>query len=519
MFRCTASSCMAWSTVLTVLTLLWTAPATAEVSLTIYSHADPRSFDPQRFIAQQRQGYDPAFAWQVPGFAVVRDRRMISLVQGENLVRFTDVAQFIDPTTVALRDLSGSDQNVVRILEQGFQFDLVSSEKLLERYLDRPIQVDLKLGDGHRETISGVLLSATQGRLVLKTDQGLRIVSASNDIQLQELPEGLITRPTLLWRLVAPQAGQRTIETTYQTNGLTWRADYNLLLSPDEQQADLGAWVTILNLSGAAYPDAELKLIAGDVQRIQPQAPQLRRAMDEMALAAWVAPETFQERAFFEYHLYTLPRRTSIDQNAVQQIALFPTIHGIRIEKKLVYYGQPEARWWTFPSPATDRELGQKSNKKVDVYLRFENRENNKLGIPLPAGKIRVYKADQPDSPQTIGTLEFIGEDLIDHTARNEEVLIKVGQAFDVTGERVQTDFRTDISRRWMQESFRIILRNAKKELQNVTVRETLYRWVNWKITRNTEPYKKIDARTVHFDIQVPPDGEKTLEYTVEYTW
>lgn len=479
------------------------APEEPGPAVTVYSSADPAGFDPQKFVGQQRQGYNPNFAWQVPGFGVVKVEREVELESGLNALRFTDVAQFIDPTTVSFTDLTTPDGTTV--LEQNFEFDLVSPEKLLQKYIDREIRVD---------TITGKLLSANQGKLVLQTADGLRILNAGGQVELGELPGGLITRPTLVWKLQAERGGKHRIRTTYQTGGITWRSDYNLVLNPTDTQADLGAWVTLMNLSGAAYENARLKLIAGDVQRVQPQM-QVMGGMRRGRLAAESFDVAFKEKAFFEYHLYTLPRRTDILSNTTQQITLFPTAREVDVEKVLVYYGLPQAaHWGHFASPQVDKNFGNQSNPKVDVYLRFKNAKDNNLGMPLPAGKVRVYKRDDAD-----GTLEFVGEDLIDHTARDEKVLIKVGKSFDVVGERTQTNFRLDSGRKTMVESFKIQIRNHKDAAQRVIIKENLFRWMTWEIIEKSDPFEKVDARTIHFDVTVPANGEKTITYTVRYTW
>ncbi len=483
-------------------------------AVTVYSSADPAGFDPQQFIAQQKMGGNPNFAWQVPGFGVVKELRKVKLDAGKNDLRFTDVAQFIDPTTVSFADLTHPEGTAV--LEQNFEFDLVSPEKLMEKYIDRDISVVLNHGDT-TETVTGKLLSSVQGRLVLSTPDGVRIVGGEGQqVKLGELPGGLITRPTLVWKLTADKGGEHEIRTTYQTSGITWRSDYNMILNEADTKADIGAWVTMMNLSGAAYKNARLKLIAGDVQRIQPQTPRYagmaKRGM-EMAMAA-EAPG-FQEKSFFEYHLYTLPRRTDILANTTQQITLFPTARDVNVEKVMVYYGLPEAsNWWFTGSPGIDRNLGNQSNPKVDVYVRFKNDQASHMGMPLPKGKVRVYKKDDAD-----GTLEFVGEDLIDHTPKDEKVLIKLGQAFDVVGERTQTNFTIDTTGKTMTDSYKITLRNHKKDAQKVIIKENLFRWSTWEITNKSDPFEKIDARTIHFEVTVPPDGEKTVTYTVKYTW
>jgi hypothetical protein len=348
---------------------------------------------------------------------------------------------------------------------------------------------------------------------VLQTAEGLRFLPANGPgVRLPALPEGLITKPTLVWQLHTGTPGEHRLRTTYQTSGLTWRADYNVVLSADDRQADVGAWVTLLNLSGTSYRNARLKLIAGDVQRVTPPAVRLRAGAEAARRDLSAA---FEQKAFFEYHLYTLPRRTDVLDNSTQQITLFPTAQGVTVEKVLVYYGLPDAaHWGFFPQPQVDRAFGSQSNPKVDVYVRFRNAEANKLGRPLPKGKVRVYKQDDAG-----GTLEFVGEDLIDHTPRDETVLVKLGQSFDVVGERTQVDFRPDSARKTMTETVRVQLRNHKDQAARVVVKENLYRWTNWEVVETSDPFTKVDARTVHFELDVPARGEKTVTYTVRYTW
>ncbi len=487
-----------------------------DVAVTIYSSADPAGFDPQRFISQQNMGYNPNYVWQVPGFGVVKETRSVTLDGGFNELRFTDVAQFIDPTTVSFTDIMNPAGTTV--LEQNFEFDLVNPQKIYEAYIDRNIKLSTTTNNGDSHSVLGKVLSVNQGQFIIETPQGIEMLPInSGRITLPPLPANdLVTKPTLVWKLHADTGGARDIRTTYQTSGITWRSDYNLVLNETDTQADLGAWVTLMNLSGAAYKDATLKLIAGDVQRIDPN---VRNGGGfggggYRDLAMQSAKAGFEEKTFFEYHMYSLPRRTDILANTTQQITMFPTARNADVEKVMVYYGLPSARNWFFPSPQTDRNLGNQSNKKVDVYIRFQNEEDNNLGMPLPAGKVRVYKRDVADD-----TLEFIGEDLIDHTPRDEEVLIKIGSAFDVVGERTQTNFEINNSADWMRESIEIKLRNHKDEPVKVIVKENLYRWVNWNILEKSDDYEKIDSRTVHFVVEVPAHGEKTIHYTVRYTW
>ena len=475
-------------------------------SLTVYSTADPATFDPKGNA--QLGNYN---GQNLPGYGVVRERRQIDLKDGVSTIRFTDVAAGIDPTTVAFESLT--DPAGTAVLEQNYEYDLVSADKLLEKYLDQQIIVERDTGNGKSEVVQGKLLSAASG-LVLETADGVKIVNGYSSISLADA-KGLITKPTLVWQLTTAKPGKHDALVTYQTDGLTWRADYNLVLNEKDTAADVGAWVTLVNRSGAGYPDSRLKLVAGDVQRIQPQqqlyrgAPRAMKSMDESSAAGFV------EKSFFEYHLYTLGRTTSLPNNSVKQIELFEAKKDVPAEKIFVYYGLPEQmRYWVAASAYTDRNLGTEANKKVDTYLQIENKEKNGLGIPLPAGRVRVYKRDDADK-----TNEFIGEDVIQHTPNDEKILIKLGSAFDIVGERKQTGFNINANGHLIEESFEIKVRNHKKEAVTVLVKENLFRWTNWEITDKSDDFQKQDYRTIHFPVQVPADGEKTVTYTVKYTW
>ena len=482
-------------------------PAT---SLTIYSSADPAGFDPTRYVAQQRNGFTPNAAWQVPGFGVVKQLRTFDLDSGRNTVSFTDVAAFLDPTTVGFSDLTDPGTSV---LEQSFQFDLVSPSKLLEKYLDREIRALVPMGDSTR-SVEGILLSSTQGRLVIKTADGIEIVDAEGtQIGLTKLPDGFLTRPTLVWDLLAGKGGEHQIRTTYQTAGLTWRADYNLVLNADDTKADLTAWVTLLNLSGAAYPDTQLKLVAGDVQRVQPNRNRAFGAGSSRGVAMEMAADAgFEEQSFFEYHLYTLPRRTSVASNSTQQLTLFPSVSGADITKELVY--EPTSAMGFGRDPYTNQGFLASGSNKIGAFIAFKNTEANRLGMPLPKGRIRAYKQDPKD-----GTLEFIGEDLIDHTPRNETVRIKLGNSFDVVGERKVVGFKLDKARKTMTETVEIEVRNQKKTVQTVVVREHLYRWKTWEIPQRNKAFQKLDTNTVEWRLRIAPEGTEKIRYEVVYTW
>jgi hypothetical protein len=483
------------------------ADETNRYAVTIYSTATPGAISPDAYRYGGGGG-------GVPGYATVRNDREVPLATGRNTIRFTDVAGLIDPTTVSFSSLT--DPAGTRVIEQNFQFDLVSTEKLLAKFIDRNIAIERNVGD-KVETLEGTLLSTQGGIVIREADGSVRTVPYNAGVKLPSLPGGLITRPTLVWDVNAGKAGVHKTRVSYQTSGITWWADYNLTFSEGADanscRLDVGAWVSILNQSGATYPDAKIKLVAGDVHRadnLQPAAPMMaKRAMSD---AAREEVAGFVEKSFFEYHLYTLGRQSSLPENSTKQIELFPKVSRVACEKTLVYAGQ--AGQWYGGGPMTDRNYGITGNKKVDTYLSFKNREENGMGVPLPSGRVRVSKLDTAD-----GSLEFIGEDRIDHTPKNETLLLKLGSAFDVVGERRQVDFKVDSNRNTMTEEIEVKIRNRKDQPVTVVVKENLYRWTNWKITQANRSFEKQDSRTIHIPVQVAADGEEVVRYTVRYTW
>jgi hypothetical protein len=426
------------------------------------------------------------------------------------------VASGIDPTTVGFKSLTAPDATAV--LEQNYEYDVTNADKLLEKYLGKSVTVTQRRTVNEATPIRGNLLSYDHSSLVLQTGGELRVLPRGGDIvgiTLAESGADLITKPTLVWKVEAGSPGKHDVQVTYQTDGLTWRADYGVIVNQSDTAADIGAWVTLLNESGASYPNATLKLVAGDVQRVQPPQQQYDARYEYAAKASPGAAAGFQEKSFFEYHLYTLGRPTSVTDNSTKQIELFPSHSDVPVNKTFVYYGLPaQMRYWITPSPNVDRNLGIDSNKKVDIYLLLKNSEKNGMGMPLPAGRIRVYKQDDADK-----SLEFIGEDVIQHTPKDEEVMVRLGSAFDIVGERKQTDFNADYNAHWITEAFEIKLRNHKKEPVKVIVKENLFRWVNWEITKSSDKWEKQDYRTIHIPVEVPVDGEKVVTYSVKYTW
>jgi len=476
-----------------------------DYSLTVYSAAQPGQLSTATLAN---------YGGNLPGYALVRDSRRMNLPQGIGDLRFTDVAKRIDPTTVAFESLS--DPVGTRVMEQNYQYDLVDNAKLLDRYIGQTITVGQLRGD-KMEQIAGKLLSANGG-IILQRDTGEVLTLGSyTNIQFPTLPGGLITQPTLVWKVASKTGGAQDARVSYQTQGITWWSDYNVILREANGNCsmDLAAWVTLVNQSGGSYPRAQLKLVAGEVNRAPaPAASVPMMAMKRAeAMPMDQAAAGFVESSLSEYHLYTLGRRTDLPDNSTKQLELFPAAHDAACRRQLVFTAAPQPySWWS--GPIEDQGYAATSQGTVGSYLEFENKENNKLGMPLPAGRVRVNQANQSD-----GALEFVGEDVIKHTPRNETLRIKLGNAFDVVGERKQTSFRIDTSAKTIDESFEISVRNRKKDAATVVVREYLYRWSSWEISAKNHDFVKRDAQTVDFPVDIAADGEQKITYTVHYHW
>jgi hypothetical protein len=485
----------------------------SSVSLTVYSSAQPGGIPAEWY--RPLPGMGTPMANQLPGFALIRLDRDIQIPRGRGTIQFADVAALIDPTTVQF--LSLTDPDGTRVLEQNFQFDLVSQDKLLSRYIDRDVSVEQAQGDGVK-VLDGTLISSNDGLVLRGADGQIHALREWSNIRFGELPGGLITRPTLEWDVESSKGGTQRARVSYQTGGITWWADYNLIFSEGADAnsgfVDLGAWVSLLNQSGARYQDAKLKLIAGDVNRVEAAQKFARRRVAEMSAMADAAAPGFEEKAFFEYHLYTLGRPATIPNNSTKQIELFEAASRVPAKKQLVFYGAALEGYFDYSAPMMDREFGPASNTKVDVWLSFKNDKASGMGMPLPAGRIRVSQQDKAD-----GSLEFIGEDKIGHTAKDEDVRVKLGTAFDVVGERRQTDFRINTAGKVMEEAFEIKVRNHKHQPVEVIVRENLYRWSQWSLIEQSSQSVRKDARTIEFPVKIAADGETTVSYRVRYTW
>lgn len=489
-----------------------------DTAITIYSKAQPGAVDPNLYRPVNGQNAY-GMGMNIPGYAIVRQSRNVDLAQKESIVRFSDVASLIDPTTVQFKSLT--DPQGTKVAEQNYQFDLVSQQKLLEKYIDKKISVERMNGD-KLELVEGTLLSI-QGGLTLKTAEGMiKTINNYVSISFPELPGGLITKPTLVWDVFTGKPGPHKAEVSYETQGVTWWADYNLTFHEGKDAnsgtIDIGSWVSIINQSGAGYHDAKLKLIAGDVQRAErPPAPMLgmvRKAMAEDAvnMAGSVAP-TFDEKAFFEYHLYTLSRPVDLPENSTKQMELIPAVANVPVEK-LMIFNATEPQYLNWGGVYYDQNYGFTSEKrKAEVVLKLKNSKENGMGVPLPAGRMRVNQRDSD------GSLEFIGENVISHTPRNEEIAIKLGDAFDVLGERKQVNYHVDMRAHTIDEEIEIKLRNQKKQEVKVKTIESLYRSMNWGISDADVEYTKDNAHQISFITSIAPEQEKVIRYRVHYTW
>lgn len=440
------------------------------------------------------------------GTALVQDRRQFNLVAGLNEIIFSDVAAMMDPTSVLFRSLTDPDGTWV--LEQNYEYDLVGASALLDKYIDQQIRVVTQDGTSYE----GRLLSG-RGDLILQGSDGqVTVVTLANvrEFSFPELPEGLIARPTLIWHLQAEQAGQHDVEVTYLTGGIIWQADYVLLLAADERSLDLDGWVTVTNNSGTTFQDALLKLVAGDLQRLPGGA----FAAEEMVFTAMptATPAQIEQREFFEYHLYEVPRPVTVRDNEIKQIE-FVSAAGVPAERFFVYDGlQCQSNsWYCYSSgyPQTDPSYGVVSNPKVMLMVEFDTQD---VEADLPRGRVRVYQADVD------GAALLVGENTIDHTPQGENIRLYVGDAFDIVGQRIQTDFRLPSEHR-LEEAYQITLTNHKDEAVEVRVVEHLFRWSEWRILQSDTDFTRMDSSTIEFRVQVPANGETTLHYTVQYSW
>lgn len=479
----------------------------------------------------------PALTIYNENFAVVRERVPLDLKAGENAVTFTGVTVHLEPDSVVLRDPRGEVD--LAILEQSYRADTISQGLLLSLYEGKEIDFLIRDQNAKEYVVKGRVIrsgytpntgaAAMYGQQYLQRQQalgqraGTPIIEVDGKLRFSlpgeplfpPLSDDAILKPMLSWTIAASEAAKLEAELSYITGGMSWQAAYNLVAPEKGNRVDLVGWVTIDNQSGKEFENATLKLMAGDVSKLQPGEGRDRYAVqDMMAMRAEMAPQV-TEKAFDEFHLYSLPRPTTLRDREMKQVE-FVRATGIEAATIYVYDGAALAQYrgWNPEMIRNNPEYGTQSNPKVWVMREFKNSDENGLGVPLPKGRMRFYRRDDAD-----GRLEFTGENTIDHTARNETVRVYTGDAFDVVGERKRTNYQMSARQDWADESFEIRVRNRKTEPVDVRVVEHLYRWVNWEILEQSHDFEKTDAQTVEFRVNVPADGEVVITYRVRYTW
>jgi hypothetical protein len=472
---------------------------------------------------------DPSLTIYNQQFAVVRETVPLDLKQGINQVEFNGATALLEPDSVMLRDPSG--RRVLRILEQNYRADPVSLEALMKRFEGQTIEFQVRNGD-KVETVTGKIVRAggavqPGGRVAYpmppaNTMQALIEVAGKLRFDMPGVPlfpglgAGMILKPTLDWTIETDRAGRVDAELAYVSGGFNWNADYNLV-EGDSSALDIIGWVTMENRSGKEFENARVKLMAGDVNKIQTQPNALRfGGSGGGVIGGIVSAPTVTEKTFDEYHLYTLERPVTIHDSETKQVE-FVRAAGVKSEVIYIYDGAKidtnRYQGWNPDMIRNDSGYGAQSNPKVWVMREFVNSDANHLGMPLPKGKVRFYRRDSD------GRLEFTGEDTIDHTPKDEKIRVFTGAAFDLTGERKRTIFQNDMGRRMMDEAFEIKVRNHKKEPVEVRVVEHLYRGTTWDISTSSMPFTKTDSQTIEFRVPMQPAEEKTITYAAHYTW
>jgi len=479
-------------------------------------------------------------------FAVVRETVPLDLAKGVNSASFDRATLHVEPDSVVLRDPSGKID--LRILEQSYRADVASPALLLALFEGKELDFLVRGEGGTERTVRGKVIRADrtspgdfqlfQQRFgsafaqrhhalansggngpIIEIDGKLRF-SLPGEPLFPALANNTVLRPTLSWQLSSNHAAKLDAELGYITGGLTWTAAYNLVAPEKGDTLDLVGWVTLENQSGQTFTDTKVKLMAGDVSKLEPETSMKadrRRSAVVGLVADGYAPEPVTEKTFDEFHLYSLPRLLTLRNRETKQVEF---LRAAAVPAKTIYIYNGTAldanryQHWNDENIRNERDYGTRSNPKIWVYREFKNTKENGLGVPLPAGRTRFYRRDDAD-----GAIEFTGENMIAHTPDGETVRIYTGDAFDLVGERKRTDYRLHNANDQLEEAFEIKLRNRKKEPAEVRVTERLYRWLNWSLLENSEPYVKTDARNIEFRVNLAPGEEKTLTYRVRYDW
>jgi len=486
---------------------------------------------------------EPALTIYTQKFAVVRDTVPLDLPAGVSSFSYNQASAHLEPDSVILRDPAGKVK--LQILEQNYRNDPLSQGLLLSLFEGKTIDFFVKEANKPDRVVPGKIVRSGyqphsqeamqrygqayyQGQMAMAYGGGGEanqpVIEVDGKIQFglpgqpifPSLGDDTILKPTLTWKLETEKPAKLDAEVAYVTGGMSWEADYNVVAPEKGDLLDLTGWVTMDNQSGRAYENARIKLIAGDVSKIQPAQNEGNVSFSgSMRLASSMEP-VVSEKSFDEYHLYTLGRLTTLRDRETKQVE-FVRATGIQSERIYVYDGL-KVDWNRYRGQQADylrrnQEFGTDSDTKVAVMREFKNTEANRLGLPMPKGRLRFYRQDDDRR------LEFTGENVIDHTPKDETVRVFTGNAFDLVGERRRTNFNVDSSNHWADESFEIKVRNHKKEAVEIRVVEHLFRWVNWNITAKSDPFQKLNAQEMEFRVQLKPDEEKTLTYTVHYSW
>ncbi len=455
---------------------------------------------------------DPEVTVYNQNFALVKDYETMDLNKGRNIVNMDDAAALLDPTSVHFKSLT--DPKGVTVEEQNFRYDLINKSNILDKMVGQKIRFYRE-----KEIKEGILLNPatnimrnddlyasrayygnnnytnqSTGEFAVQTAEGI-LVTRLDDIIVEKLPAGLYPRPTLVWQLFADKAGSHKTEVSYLTDGLNWNCDYVAVISPNDDKVDLTGWVTLNNNSGRSYENAKLKLVAGDVRKLQNENMPAPMTLKAEVAGAMDRAQSFQEESFFEYHLYTLDQRTTVNNRETKQVGLVSAAN-IPVTKRYQFDPQPSYQYYR----------GSSGKTKVTTRIVLTNSEANQLGMPLPKGKIRVNKADSS------GALQFIGEDQIDHTPRDEKIELYLGDAFDIVGEQTRTNYRQENN--WTIESYEVDLRNHKKV--PVTVDVLAHPNGDWRISDNNYDFQKDDANTIRFSVNVAANSKQTVRYTVQ---
>jgi hypothetical protein len=480
----------------------------------------------------------PALTIYNQNFAVVRDTIPLDLKTGVNEVRFTDTTAHLEPDSVILRDPAGKTK--LQILEQNYRNDPVSQELLLSLFEGKTIDFETDLGWGQKKVVQGKIIRSGyvphaqsamqryggayyQSQMAMASATGQPIIDVEGKLRFSmpgqpvfpALTGDTILKPMIDWQINTDKPGKMDAELAYVTGGMSWEADYNVVAPETSDLLDVIGWVTMDNQSGKTFENAKIKLMAGDVSKIQRGEPFAFR--EELAAAATTAPvPAATEKAFQDYHLYTLSRPATLHDRETKQVE-FIRANGVKSQRIYVYDGLKIDwnRWRNYgmENIRNNQELGAEMETKVAIMREFKNSEANHLGMPLPKGRVRFYKQD--DDKQ----LEFTGENSIDHTPKDETIRVYTGNAFDLVGERRRTNIKVDSNNHWVDESIEIKLRNHKKEPVEIRVVEHLFRWYTWDITEKSDPFVKTNAQTMEFRVQLKPDEEKAIHYTVHYSW